>query len=153
METTARLIAEGRQAVCQANLKVELKLDKSAISRRVAGALEGGYLKNLEDRRGRAARLVLGDPLPANRDVLPTPDLLRRGNQLHGCAGDTEGRAPQPSQAAARPNARTEVSPNPSGKSGDLVKDDAQPPNSASVSRSPVCSDTEGEEGMWETEI
>ena len=41
-----------------------LKLDKSAISRRVAAALDGGFLKNLEDRKGRPARLVLGDPLP-----------------------------------------------------------------------------------------
>jgi hypothetical protein len=60
VETTARLIAGGREEVCQRDLKTELKLDKSAISRRVAGALEGGFLKNLEDRKGRSARLVLG---------------------------------------------------------------------------------------------
>jgi hypothetical protein len=112
VETTARLIAEGRQEVCQRDLKPELKLDKSAVSRRVAGALDGGFLKNLEDRKGRSARLVLGDPLPANRDVLPTPDLLCRSDQLHGCGGDTEGRAPRPSQVAAPPSDWNEVSPN-----------------------------------------
>jgi hypothetical protein len=60
VEATARLIAQGRGEVCQADLKAALKLDKSAVSRRVSGALDGGFLKNLEDRKGRPARLVLG---------------------------------------------------------------------------------------------
>jgi hypothetical protein len=88
VETTARLIAEGREEVRQADLKTVLDLDKSAISRRVAGALDDGFLKNLEDRKGRPARLVLGEPLPANRDVLPMPDRLTSNDQLHGCAVD-----------------------------------------------------------------
>jgi hypothetical protein len=66
VETTRHLLAEGRDEVHQADLKAPLKLDKSAISRRVAGAIDGGFLKNLEDRKGRPARLVLGDPLPDN---------------------------------------------------------------------------------------
>jgi hypothetical protein len=69
VEATARLLAEGRVEVRQADLKGALKLDKSAISRRVAGAMDGGFLKNLEDRKGRPARLVMGDPLPANQEV------------------------------------------------------------------------------------
>jgi hypothetical protein len=59
VEASARLIVDGRQEVRQADLKAVLNLDKSAISRRVAGALNGGFLKNLEDRKGRPARLVL----------------------------------------------------------------------------------------------
>ena len=97
VETTACLITEGRGEVRQGDLRAILNLDKSAISRRVAGALDDGFLKNLEDRKGRPARLVLGDPLPANRDVLPAPDRLTRGDQLHGCAvdlGDTMAPAP-----------------------------------------------------------
>jgi len=97
VEATVRLLAEGRAEVRQADLKAILNLDKSVISRRVAGALDGGFLKNLEDRKGRPARLVLGDPLPANRDVLPAPDRLTSGDRLHGCAVDVGGRtAPTP---------------------------------------------------------
>jgi hypothetical protein len=103
VEATARLIAEGREDVRQADLTAALKLDKSAISRRVAGALDGGFLKNLEDRKGRPARLVLGDPLPANRDVLPPPDRLTSCEQLRGCTVD-RGDKPAPSGAEQEVN-------------------------------------------------
>ena len=75
---------EGHDEVRQADLKEALNLDKSAISRRVAGAVDGGYLENLEDRKGRPARLVLGDALPANREVLPAPDRLIGDDRLRG---------------------------------------------------------------------
>ncbi len=48
----ADLIAQGREEVRQSELRDRLKLDKSAISRRVADALDGGYLRNLEYRKG-----------------------------------------------------------------------------------------------------
>jgi len=68
-------------------------LDKSAASRRVRMATERGYLRNLEDKRGRPSRLVLGDPLPEEQTILPTaPDLER----LHGCSGVGGGRADEP---------------------------------------------------------
>lgn len=59
-----------------------LGLDKSAASRRVRSAVERGYLKSLEDRRGRPLRLVLGDPLPDEQTILPEPTEVER---LHGC--------------------------------------------------------------------
>jgi len=68
--------------VKQADLKKALKLDKSVVSRRVAAALDAGLLRNLEDRKGRPARLVLGDPLPDEIELLPTPE------RLHGCTVD-----------------------------------------------------------------
>jgi hypothetical protein len=55
----------------------ELKLDKQPAYRRVKMALDEGYLRNLEDRRGRPARLVLGDEMPNNVDILPDPEQLR----------------------------------------------------------------------------
>jgi hypothetical protein len=58
-----------------------LNLDKSAASRRVRVALDRGYLRNLETRHA-AARLMLGDPLPADAPILPEPEVLER---LHGC--------------------------------------------------------------------
>jgi hypothetical protein len=53
-----------------------LGIDKSAALRRVRVAIEDGYLVNLEERRGRPARITLGDPLPDERAVLPHPDVL-----------------------------------------------------------------------------
>jgi hypothetical protein len=103
VEAIARLLCEGRDDVSQAELKKALQLDKSAISRRVAGALDGGFLKNLEDRRGRPAKLVLGEPLPPNRDVLPMPALLIGDEGLHGCAVDRGETPPPPPSQSQRP--------------------------------------------------
>jgi hypothetical protein len=95
-----------------------LKLDKSSISRRVAAALDGGFLKNLEDRKGRPARLVLGDPLPADLELLPSADRLAGEDLLHGCAvenGDTKahplqnstsGNSSAPKHPTPRPETR-----------------------------------------------
>lgn len=54
-----------------------LKLDKSAASRRVRVATERGFLKNLEDRKGRPARIALGEPVPENVELLPTVEAIR----------------------------------------------------------------------------
>lgn len=51
-------------------------------------ALEGGYLKNLEERERRPAKLVLGDPLPEDREILPTPEALA---SVFRSSGSTEG--------------------------------------------------------------
>jgi hypothetical protein len=56
----------------------ELDLDKSAASRRVRRAVDAGYLKNLEDKRGKPARLVPGDPLPEDLRILPATEALHR---------------------------------------------------------------------------
>jgi len=49
----------------------KLKLDNSAAWRRVQAAIDKGYLRNLEDRPKRPARLVLGDPLPKEVELFP----------------------------------------------------------------------------------
>jgi hypothetical protein len=70
-----------------------LGLDKSATSRRVRQAVERGFLRNLEERKGRPARLRVGDPLPEDAPVLPTPERLA----LCTVAADSEGlRCPPP---------------------------------------------------------
>jgi hypothetical protein len=76
----AHLLNNGKDEVRQADLRAALPIDKSAISRRVAAALEAGVLRNLEDRTGRPARLVLGEPLPEEIELLPKAERLR------GCA-------------------------------------------------------------------
>ena len=73
--------AEG-DPVSLAAVAGELALDKSAASRRVRRATEQGYLKNLEDRRGKPARLVLGDPVPDDLRILPATEDLEA---LHRC--------------------------------------------------------------------
>jgi hypothetical protein len=54
-----------------------LELDKSSASRRVAAAIKAGYLINTEERKGRPACLELGEPLPEEREVLPSPAVLQ----------------------------------------------------------------------------
>lgn len=54
-----------------------LKIDKSSAFRRVKAAISRGYLLNLESRRGRPYRLVLGEPLPEEQELLPHPDALK----------------------------------------------------------------------------
>jgi hypothetical protein len=53
-----------------------LQLDKSSASRRAKVACELGYLINQEDRRSKPAQLVIGDTLPEEAKVLPSPDDL-----------------------------------------------------------------------------
>ena len=74
VEVASRLLDSGNTEVRQTDLARALKLDKSSISRRVAAALDRGFVKNLEDRKGRPARLVLGEPLPADCEVFPSAD-------------------------------------------------------------------------------
>jgi hypothetical protein len=87
VEVLGRLHAADSKPVTIVKLSEELKLDKSAAWRRVRAAIDRGYVENLEDRRGRPARLVPGDPLPDDLEILPTVE------RLHGCtvAGDSEG--------------------------------------------------------------
>lgn len=55
-----------------------LELDKATVSRRVRVARQLGYIVNLEDKRGKPARLVLGDPLPEDEAILPSPEALEK---------------------------------------------------------------------------
>jgi hypothetical protein len=100
VKMVAVLLEKGQEEVRQSELKSVLQLDKSAISRRVADAIDSGFLKNLEDRKGRPARLVLGDALPDNRAILPTPEQLVQDAALRGCTVDRGDRpSPPPSGA------------------------------------------------------
>ena len=41
-----------------------------------ARAADGGYVRNLEDKRGKPGRWIVGDPLPEAADLLPDPAQL-----------------------------------------------------------------------------
>lgn len=74
-----------------------LNLDKSAASRRCRAALDAGYLVNREDRRGRPARLVIGEPMPDDLEILPRPEVL------HGCTVDRGDSHPLPPTGRGEP--------------------------------------------------
>ena len=76
VQAVATLQAESPQGVSLPKLAAALKIDKSAVSRRVKDSESKGYLVNLEDQKGKPARLVLGDPLPADAELLPAPENL-----------------------------------------------------------------------------
>jgi hypothetical protein len=79
-----RLVEEGDDdAVSLGPIAQELKLDKSAASRRIRTAINKGFVKNLEDRKGKPGRYVVGDPMPDDVVVLPAPDeVLQRCTPL-----------------------------------------------------------------------
>ena len=72
--------------------------------------MDRGHLKNLEDRKGRPARIVSGDPIAGEVEVLPSVEKLR------GCrvAGNPGGRdtPPPPTHVSG---AGEEVSPSKNG--------------------------------------
>ena len=76
MEAVQALLGESGEGVTSAKVARHLQLDKSATSRRVRVALNGGYLTNLESNPRRPKKLVVGDPLPADQDLLPTVERL-----------------------------------------------------------------------------
>lgn len=90
VESVTVLLIDREVGVSLAMLARRLKIDRSAASRRVRVAIERGYLRNLEDRKGRPARVILGDPLPDAVVILPEPEDLAK---LIG-----EGGGPHPPQ-------------------------------------------------------
>ena len=73
----------GNKPVNLSQLADHMKLHKSAVSRRVSVAKDRGYLVDLEDRRGKPSQLVMGDPLPEDKPVLPSPESLEKNIPLY----------------------------------------------------------------------
>ena len=57
-------------------LSRQLKIDKSSAQRRAQVGITRGYLTNLEERRGKPARIIPSEPLPEHSDILPHPAAL-----------------------------------------------------------------------------
>jgi len=77
VHAVARLHAGNSEPVTVAEVARELELDRSAASRRIKTAREQGYLRDLEDNPRKPSRLVPGDPLPEDLEILPPPDALK----------------------------------------------------------------------------
>src|SRR5215217_3440016 len=65
------------EPVTIAELARKLELDRSTVSRRVRSAKDRGYLRDLEDNPRKPSRLVLGDDLPDDLQILPKPEDVR----------------------------------------------------------------------------
>jgi hypothetical protein len=75
-EAVDAVAARKKDEISRGELAAKLALDKSATSRRLRDATDRGYLVNLEIRRGRPARIVLGDPMSEMVKLLPEPTEL-----------------------------------------------------------------------------
>jgi hypothetical protein len=78
----------GKDYVTNRAVAEELEIDKAAASRRVRTAIGRGYLKNEEDRKGRPAKLVLGEDMPEDQEILPAPEELEEA--MNGCTVDRD---------------------------------------------------------------
>jgi biotin operon repressor len=78
------------------DLARELKLDRSAVSRRVRNAKDRGYLRDLEENRRKPSRLVLGDELPDDLQTLPTLEDVRASVKERASIGARLNGAQQP---------------------------------------------------------
>jgi hypothetical protein len=68
--------ADGNKYVTGKAVRTHLNLDRAPTSRRIRSAMDAGYLKNLETRKYQPQKLVLGDEMPSDIDILPTPETL-----------------------------------------------------------------------------
>jgi DNA-binding transcriptional ArsR family regulator len=79
-----------------ADLARRLKLDRSAVSRRVRNAKDRGYLRDLEENPRKPSRLVLGDELPEDLQILPRPEDVRAGMQERALSSARVDRPQEP---------------------------------------------------------
>jgi hypothetical protein len=78
VEAVKRLREDSKgEPVTVVELAGKLKLDRSTVSRRASSAKDRGYLRDLEDNPRKPSRLVLGDDLPDDVQLLPSPEDVR----------------------------------------------------------------------------
>jgi hypothetical protein len=82
--------SEEPATVAVVDVAKRLKLDKTAALRRVRTATQAGYLENLESRKGRPSRLILGESLPERLELLPSLERLQTGARGAMPIGDRE---------------------------------------------------------------
>jgi hypothetical protein len=100
---TAALAKTGSDTdtVRRTQVEAELDLDPRAVRRRLAQAVEGGFVVNRNPGRGKTALYAIGDPIPDDVNILPTVDTIRQAlNQknLDNLATDPRDTPPLTSQ-------------------------------------------------------
>jgi hypothetical protein len=95
VEKARELLEEtGRGSVSQTELGRAMKLGKATISRRVEKAVDLGYLKNLEEQRGKKARLILDEEMPKDHPILPDIEALRDPSAVPASRGGCDAHPP-----------------------------------------------------------
>jgi len=84
------------EPITVAELARDLKLDRSAVSRRARNAKDRGYLRDLEDNPRKPSRLILGDDLPDDLQILPSPEDVRAGVKERASGGARSDGAQEP---------------------------------------------------------
>jgi hypothetical protein len=84
------------EPVSVAELARKLKLDRSTVSRRARSAKDRGYLRDLEDNPRKPSRLIPGDDLPDDVQILPSPEAVRASMQKRALAGARPDGAQEP---------------------------------------------------------
>jgi biotin operon repressor len=84
------------EPVSVAELARKLELDRSTVSRRVRSAKDRGYLRDLEDNPRKPSRLILGDDLPDDLQILPSPEDVRVGVKERASDGARPDGAQEP---------------------------------------------------------
>jgi len=82
----------------------ELKLDRSAVSRRVRNAKDRGYPRDLEENHRKPSRLVPGDDLPDDLKILPSPEDVRAGVKERASGGARPKGTQEPHGNAQNPD-------------------------------------------------
>jgi hypothetical protein len=97
-ELVADLVSDGIEATVPATVRETVEAVKRSRedSRRVRNAKDRGYLRDLEENRRKPSRLVLGDDLPADLQILPYPEDVRAGvkERASGSARPVEAQEP-----------------------------------------------------------
>ena len=96
VEAAIQLHEEEDEPVTTAALARELELDRTAASRRVRSAKDRGYLRDLEDNPRKPSRLVLGDDLPDDLQILPKVEDVRAGMQKRAAGSERLDGAQEP---------------------------------------------------------
>jgi hypothetical protein len=89
-------------------LAKELKLDKGPTSHRVRKAIDRGFLVNHEEKRGKPARIALGDPLPDEIQILPEVSTLE---ECCSVAVNPEGHNREQEKAPEKVEVKAETAP------------------------------------------
>ena len=89
VKAVQKIIAKGSDGALVNQIAAELRLDRSAASRRAQAAAAAGYLRNDEDKRGRPARYELGEPMPDEQEILPRPEAVQVCSCVEGVRAHT----------------------------------------------------------------
>jgi hypothetical protein len=100
---------DDEEGVTLNRIRERLRLDRSAAHRRVQTALKRGFVKNLEDKRGRPGKYALADPLPDDVVVLPEVAELQASGECP-CSDCRRGRFRQEPKTEPSPEPKTDTS-------------------------------------------